>query len=60
MPVAPYATVDTRAGPRARDRSLGAPGILKTRRLGYDGKGQSRIRGARERATRWRASAGSR
>jgi 5-(carboxyamino)imidazole ribonucleotide synthase len=30
--------------------SLGAPGILKTRRLGYDGKGQARIRRARDAA----------
>ena len=40
---APYAEVDTRDDlARALDR-IGAPGILKTRREGYDGKGQWRI-----------------
>ena len=48
MRVAPYATVDTEADLARAIASLGAPGILKTRRLGYDGKGQSRIRGARD------------
>ncbi|WP_226782919.1 5-(carboxyamino)imidazole ribonucleotide synthase [Oceaniglobus trochenteri] len=41
--VAPFADVPDRA---ALDRALaqiGAPAILKTRRLGYDGKGQARI-----------------
>ena len=45
---AAYARIDSRhdlAG--ALDR-LGAPGILKTRREGYDGKGQWRIGSARE------------
>ncbi|MGB3738896.1 MAG: 5-(carboxyamino)imidazole ribonucleotide synthase [Pontixanthobacter sp.] len=40
---AAYAAIDTREGlSQAVDR-LGAPGILKTRRDGYDGKGQWRI-----------------
>ena len=44
IPVAPFMAVDS---PRELARAvsaLGAPGILKTRRLGYDGKGQQRIR----------------
>ncbi len=45
---APYAEVDTREDlDRAVDR-IGAPGILKTRRDGYDGKGQWRIASQRE------------
>lgn len=40
---APYAFVETRADlVTALDR-IGAPSILKTTRLGYDGKGQARI-----------------
>ncbi|MEQ1648613.1 MAG: 5-(carboxyamino)imidazole ribonucleotide synthase [Hyphomicrobiaceae bacterium] len=38
--VAPYHAVDTAADIAAGLKAFGAPGILKTRRLGYDGKGQ--------------------
>lgn len=48
IPVAPYAAVDTAQGLARAIAALGAPGILKTRRLGYDGKGQARIRRARD------------
>jgi 5-(carboxyamino)imidazole ribonucleotide synthase len=51
IPVAPYATVDTPADLARAIAALGAPGILKTRRLGYDGKGQARIRRARDAAS---------
>jgi 5-(carboxyamino)imidazole ribonucleotide synthase len=45
---ASYAAVDSAEDlMRAIDR-IGAPGILKTRREGYDGKGQWRIESARE------------
>jgi 5-(carboxyamino)imidazole ribonucleotide synthase len=43
LPVAPFAAVD---GPQDFEAALGAvglPAILKTRRLGYDGKGQVRF-----------------
>lgn len=40
---APYMAVDTREDLDAALARLGAPGILKTRREGYDGKGQWRI-----------------
>ncbi|MGI9116319.1 MAG: ATP-grasp domain-containing protein, partial [Gaiellales bacterium] len=44
--VAPYALIDAVVDvPGALER-VGAPGILKTRRLGYDGKGQVRVRDA--------------
>ncbi len=45
IPVPPYAAVDTREGLADAIARIGAPCILKTRRLGYDGKGQHRIRG---------------
>jgi len=43
LAVAPYAAVDDAAGLTAAVEDLGAPAILKSRRLGYDGKGQVRI-----------------
>ena len=43
---APFAAVDDRAGLDAALAEIGAPAILKTRRFGYDGKGQARIDGA--------------
>ena len=43
IPVPEYAVVDSRASLDAAIAAVGAPCILKTRRLGYDGKGQFRI-----------------
>jgi 5-(carboxyamino)imidazole ribonucleotide synthase len=43
---APYQTVDTLADLDAAIAAIGTPGILKTRRDGYDGKGQWRIMSA--------------
>ncbi|MGL4280295.1 MAG: 5-(carboxyamino)imidazole ribonucleotide synthase, partial [Albidovulum sp.] len=40
---APYAAVESRADLTAALDRIGAPAILKTTRLGYDGKGQARI-----------------
>ncbi|HEX8644895.1 MAG TPA: 5-(carboxyamino)imidazole ribonucleotide synthase [Allosphingosinicella sp.] len=40
---APFAAVGDRAGLDAALAKIGAPAILKTRRFGYDGKGQARI-----------------
>ncbi len=45
---APYAAVDTGDELLAAVERIGAPGILKTRRDGYDGKGQWRIDDARD------------
>ncbi|HET7410112.1 MAG TPA: 5-(carboxyamino)imidazole ribonucleotide synthase [Paracoccaceae bacterium] len=45
--VADHAVVDSRADLDAAIARIG-PGILKTRRLGYDGKGQARVRGPEE------------
>jgi 5-(carboxyamino)imidazole ribonucleotide synthase len=39
-----FATVDSRADLTAAVEKVGFPGILKTRRLGYDGKGQIRLK----------------
>ncbi len=40
---APYANVETAADLPAAWAVVGAPALLKTRRLGYDGKGQVRV-----------------
>ncbi|WP_444667966.1 5-(carboxyamino)imidazole ribonucleotide synthase [Cereibacter changlensis] len=43
LTVAPYRSVDTLADLEAALHGVGTPAILKTTRLGYDGKGQARI-----------------
>jgi len=48
---APFAPVDSRADLAAAIRQIGTPGILKTRRDGYDGKGQWRIMGEADAAS---------
>ncbi len=50
---APYCDVRDRAGLDGAARALGLPFILKTRRLGYDGKGQAVIRTAAELEAAW-------
>lgn len=45
---APFEPVDTREDLARAIERLGAPGILKTRRDGYDGKGQQRIASVRD------------
>ncbi len=44
IPVPAFADIATRADLDAAIVAIGTPAILKTRRLGYDGKGQFRIR----------------
>ena len=48
-----FAAVDDRAGLDAALAAIGTPAILKTRRLGYDGKGQARIADPSAAATAW-------
>lgn len=43
IPVAPFAGVDSDTSLGEAARKVGLPAILKTRRLGYDGKGQVRV-----------------
>jgi 5-(carboxyamino)imidazole ribonucleotide synthase len=53
-----FATVDSRDDlQRALDR-VGCPAVLKTRRLGYDGKGQFRMRSAGDADAAWAALGG--
>jgi 5-(carboxyamino)imidazole ribonucleotide synthase len=44
IPTTRYAAVDSRASLDQAVLSIGLPGVLKTRRLGYDGKGQFVLR----------------
>jgi 5-(carboxyamino)imidazole ribonucleotide synthase len=53
IPVAPWRAVDDRRGLARAIQALGVPGILKTRRLGYDGKGQARVRRAADADSAW-------
>ena len=58
IPVAPFAAVDDLAGLEAALERLGRPSILKTRRFGYDGKGQVAIRAGDDAAAAFEAIAG--
>src|SRR5699024_8971627 len=53
IPVPAFEDVATRDGLDAAIAKVGAPCILKTRRLGYDGKGQFRIREAGDADAAW-------
>lgn len=55
LAVAPYMPVDTFADLEAAIARIGASSILKTRRLGYDGKGQAAINGPEDAASAWEA-----
>lgn len=46
LQVAPFADVSDAATMQRAVQAIGAPSILKTRRFGYDGKGQARLRSA--------------
>ncbi len=51
VPVAPFAAIDSQVDFDTAINAVGLPAILKTRRLGYDGKGQVRITNAAELAS---------
>src|SRR5690606_111201 len=55
IPVPAFEDVGSREGLDAAIAKIGAPCILKTRRLGYDGKGQFRIGGAGDADAAWEA-----
>ena len=55
IPVPEFADIATRAALDAAVARLGTPCILKTRRLGYDGKGQFRIKSGADVDAAWRA-----
>ncbi len=50
-----FKAIDTRADLDSALATIGAPAILKTRRLGYDGKGQFRIKSLADADAAWAA-----
>jgi 5-(carboxyamino)imidazole ribonucleotide synthase len=55
IPVAAHAAVDSEPALVAATKKIGLPGVLKTRRLGYDGKGQFVLRDAAQIGEAWAA-----
>lgn len=55
IPVPRYCRVDSRSDLAHAAETLGVPFVLKTRTLGYDGKGQAVIRSADNLDTAWQA-----
>ncbi|HEX5270010.1 MAG TPA: 5-(carboxyamino)imidazole ribonucleotide synthase [Gemmataceae bacterium] len=54
IPTPPFLAVDSEEGFRAALRRIGLPAVLKTRRMGYDGKGQIVLREPKEAEFAWR------
>ncbi|MEL6450606.1 MAG: 5-(carboxyamino)imidazole ribonucleotide synthase [Pseudomonadota bacterium] len=59
LTTAPYADVPDMAALVTALTSIGAPAILKTRRLGYDGKGQARLNTPQDSEAAWAAMQGA-
>ena len=53
--VPPYALVDSESGLHQAALKVGLPAILKSRRFGYDGKGQAVVRSAEDLTPAWNA-----
>lgn len=51
LTVAPFADITDASSLEAAIATIGTPAILKTRRFGYDGKGQSRLKSPEDAAT---------
>ena len=58
IPVPDFRAIATRADLDAAIAVIGVPAILKTRRLGYDGKGQFRLKSAADADAAWDALGG--
>ena len=59
LPVADFESVAERADLDAAAARIGRPAVLKTRRLGYDGKGQVRIDPASDLDSAWKTIGGA-
>jgi len=55
IPLPPYYAIDSRDDMEAAAATLGLPMVVKTRRLGYDGKGQFIVRSADDVTAAWTA-----
>jgi 5-(carboxyamino)imidazole ribonucleotide synthase len=58
VPVAPFRRVDGAADVAGALAAIGGPAILKSRRLGYDGKGQAGVTAAADADAAWAAVGG--
>jgi 5-(carboxyamino)imidazole ribonucleotide synthase len=58
LETAPFAACDSLADLERAVATIGVPAILKTRTLGYDGKGQFRLSQAKDATQAWAASGG--
>ncbi len=58
IPAATHAAVDDLSGLQRAIATLGTPGFLKTRRLGYDGKGQVQLGRPADAAMAWKRLGG--
>jgi 5-(carboxyamino)imidazole ribonucleotide synthase len=58
LPTAPFAPVQTKGDLLAALEQLGLPAVLKTRRFGYDGKGQVAIQNGTEPEAAWQEIGG--
>ena len=58
IPTTRWRAVDSRIGLSRAVAAIGVPGVLKTRRLGYDGKGQALVRTHADEERAWRELAG--
>ncbi len=58
IPVPPFAAVETRLQLESAVAQIGLPCVLKTRRFGYDGKGQFVLRHERDIDAAWQALGG--
>ena len=59
IPVAAHAAIGTLEELHSAVKKIGLPGVLKTRRLGYDGKGQFVLRAAADVERAWGAIGGA-
>jgi 5-(carboxyamino)imidazole ribonucleotide synthase len=59
LQTAPWAAVNSEADLAAAADSLGLPAILKTTRLGYDGKGQAKLTGPEDIPAAWASMMGA-
>ncbi|MDY3554741.1 5-(carboxyamino)imidazole ribonucleotide synthase [Gemmata sp. JC717] len=58
IPTPPFAAIETEADFRAAVAEIGLPAVLKTRRFGYDGKGQAVIRTPQDADAAWQKLGG--
>lgn len=58
IPTPAFATVDSLEDLRHAARTIGIPGVLKTRRLGYDGRGQVQIKAPADIDAAWQTLQG--